>query len=177
MSKARELHFSFQSSTLVLRQFLLRKKTTINEEIKEKKFSEEGLQKVYKYLQIVDAILKSEYFVGKNLNVRVGDLMTRLKREDVDFNIEIKDLQKQKEEKEYQRNVCEGKKTEGGGYAIPSESQEYFESLERRSRELVFDIERIQSDIKGYEYRLWLCRNLKGIIMRPEGFFSSIYKI
>lgn len=175
MAYRTEERFSYVYTVSALRQFLLEKKRKLNSDINSKMICEDNIAKAKSYVKILDSILKSEYFVGKNLSMKVYQLMDRLKKEDVIFKEEIGKLEAKIAEMEYyMENAIEH--TVSDEFNIPDEECDYAEAIMRKKQEYKWKIEAVRDELNGYNYRLKLCRDLKGIICRPNGFFSSIYR-
>ena len=151
-----------------LRRFLRGKVRHMNELLATCKAKDE--KKVKSYISMVTEILALDYF-KKDINVYT--LMKCLKAETFDIdetsNVikeEIKELDRQIEEK--QMELCEDESL------IPDEQKDFLEA--RRHSVAALRLKRYQLDeyLHCLEREKNLLHNLKGIICRPEGFFSKL---
>ena len=174
MTTRRENCFYYIDKTVTissLKQFLLEKKIRLKNSIDRREISDDKVDVARKYIRKIEDILRTEYFEVSELKLRVTELMVRLKNEDIYFKAEIEKLRKKLQTMEqYLRDIINAN---NGGYIIPDEN----ELLKKSIMEYKFEIEAVRDEIKAYEYRLILCRDLKGIICRPNGFFDAVYKI
>lgn len=170
-----EERFSYVNTVLALKQFLLEKKRKLNSDINNKTICVSNISKARAYIRLLEDLLKSEYFVGASLNKKVYQLMERLKEEDITFKNEIARLEsKIASMEEYLENAQEF--TISDSFNIPDEREVHISAINKKRQEYKWEIEAVRDELNGYNYRLKLCRDLKGIICRPNGFFSSIYK-
>lgn len=176
MSKKQEFCFNYKYTVFELKQFHLRKKRKLEDEIREKSFSVDKIPVAQKYVTIVNSVLKSDYFKGNMQNCLVGDLMRWLKEDDAIFVKKIEELKKKIQSMKANLKMFEQSGV-NNGYIIPDESIDYEASFEERKRKYLWEIEAVQGELNDYEYRLRLCRNLKGMIQRPDGFYNAVYRI
>lgn len=176
MFQKREYPFNYKYTVFELKQFHLRKKRKLEDEIREKSFSDDKIPVAQKYIRIIESVLKSDYFRGNMVDCMVGDLMKWLKEDDVIFVNKIEELKKKIQSMKANLKMFE-QSGANSGYIIPDESIDYEASFEERKRKYLWEIEAVQGELNDYEYRLRLCRNLKGMIQRPEGFYNAVYRI
>lgn len=175
MAYKAEERFSYVNTVLALKQFLLEKKRKLNSDINTKIISTSNISKARSYIRLLEEMLKSEYFVGTNLNLKVFKLMERLKDEDVMFKNKISELESKIASMEAYLETSD-EFTISDSFNIPDESDDHSDAISVRRQEYKWEIEAVRDELNGYNYRLKLCRDLKGIICRPNGFFNSIYK-
>ena len=164
-------YFDRTVTTSSLRQFLLEKKIRLKNSIDRREVSDDKVDVARRYIRKIEDILRTEYFETSELKVRVTELMTRLKKDDIYFKAEIESLRKKLLSME--QCLRDSRTANHNGYMIPDES----EFLEKSIMEYKMEIECVRDEMNAYEFRLILCRDLKGIICRPNGFFDAVYKI
>lgn len=175
MSKGQEERFCYSEKVASLRQFLLEKMRRLKAEVEDETIPKKNASIARSYIKKVEQILDSEYFTTFNRNLKVYELMERLKNDDVIFEEAIKGLKaKIKRKEDYIQNSDEFLLPDS--FDIPDEREAHIYAIEERKREFLWELEKIRDELRTYEYRLELCRKLKGIICRPNGFFSAVYK-
>lgn len=61
-------------------------------------------------------------------------------------------------------------------YGIPDEFELHEASVISMKRELLSKIEATEVELERCKYGLKQCRNLKGMICKPEGFYNAVYR-
>lgn len=176
MAYKAEERFSYVNPVLALKQFLLEKKRKLNSDINTRVIPTSNVSKARGYIRLLEELLKSEYFIGANLNLKVFKLMERLKNEDAMFKEKISELESKIVNMEAYLETAD-EFTISDSFNIPDECDAQSDAVSKRRQEYKWEIEAVRDELNGYNYRLKLCRDLKGIICRPNGFFNSIYKV
>lgn len=173
MSKKQEERFYYFETVSALKQFLLEKKRRLIREKGKKNDSEEEKRKLQKYLNILERVLTSHYFSDELKHQKVYQLMQKLKEDDVILKKRIESLQKKVEEmKQYLETTEDFSIPED--YAIADERKDLEEALWIKRKEYEWEIALIQEEMREMEMNLSICRNLKGMICRPHGFFDAV---
>jgi len=175
MAKPTEDRFNNFATVYDLKQFLLAKKSRLEKDISERTFSDDKTNVAKGFIRKIDEILRTEYFKATNYNTKIYELMRVLKDDDVIFQKKIGDLEKKITELEDRMKNLEADNADSG-YVIPGESEDYNNAIEMKKREIFWRVEGLREELNAYKYRLELCRKLKGIMCRPDGFFASVYK-
>ena len=175
MATGQEARFDNFATILGLKQFLIEKKRKLEREIEERQIPSNKFGMAKGYIGKIEKILATEYFNGSNYSKKVFQLMNRLKEDDVIFLVKIQELQRKIQDMEIYLQTSD-EFIFPVDFAIPDEAEYYLQAVEMRRREYLWKIEAVRDELKRYEYRLDLCRALKGIICRPNGYFGAIYK-
>ena len=175
MTSRNEKPFNGVATVSALKEFLLEKKRKITMDINANVISFKNIEKAKSFVRLIEMMLATEYFNSNNSKYKVYELMQVLKDRDQVFERKIKELSSKIKTMEYNLDHSEEFNVPEG-YVIPDEKDSYIMSIEPRRREYLWKIEAVRDELKAYEYKLKVCRNLKGIISRPNGFFSSVYK-
>ena len=175
MAKTPEERFNNFATVYDLKQFLLGKKSRLEREISERLFSDDKTNVAKGFVKRIEEILRTEYFKATNYNMKIYELMRVLKDDDVIFQKKIGDLEKKIAELENRTENLEVNDADSG-YVIPGEAEDYKNAIEMKKREIFWRVEGLREELNAYKYRLELCRKLKGIMCRPDGYFASIYK-
>ena len=175
MAKPTEERFNNFATVYDLKQFLLEKRARLEREIKERKFADDKIGMAMNFVGKINEILGTVYFKATNYGTKIYELMRRLKEDDVDFGKEIGRLEEEIKKMEYKLEHFESDNLDPE-YAIPGEIKEYQMAITTKKREYLWNVEKVREELRVYKYRLELCRKLKGIMCRPNGFFGSLYK-
>ena len=122
MTSRAEARFSYIKTVESLRQFLLEKKRKINTEVSSKAICENNIARAKGFINLIEELLKSEYFVGRNLHIKVFQLMDSLKKEDVVFKTKIGLLEQKIENMESYLEVSDEFKI-NTDFSIPDEQK------------------------------------------------------
>ena len=170
MANSQEGPFPYWKTVYSLKQFLLEKKRRIDSEISDGIIL--NVNKAEDYFIKISDILDSKYFKYPNTSLTVKELMVLLKKEDAILKEEIEKVKELlKSEEEALANFSESKAHRE--FLIPDEEEIYLSANRQHANQ---KIATIREELKSYEYRLRICRDLKGIICRPNGFFNTVWK-
>ena len=172
MTKVQEERFYYLETVSALKQFLLEKKRRLIKRLEKKEHSEET-KKAQKYLSLLEAVLTSSYFFEEFKYQKVYQLMQRLKEDDRLLKKEIEDLKKKLGDMElYLATTDEFSIPED--YAISDERKDLEDVLNAKRKEYERKITLIREEMREKQINLSICRNLKGMICRPHGFFDAV---
>jgi len=170
MAKRQKERFPYWKTVYSLKQFLLEKKRRIDSGIATGTILRENVAE--NYLIKISDILNSKYFEDLNLSLKIGKLMTLLIEEDCVLNQEIERLRGDiRREEELLATFSESKAHRD--FAIPDEAELY---LIATRQNMQAKLKKIREELRVYEYRLRVCRDLKGIISRPNHYFDAVWK-
>lgn len=170
MSNKDEKAYNYGAIVWKLYDFLVAKRSQLILRRKECKVAEKG--KVNEFIELVEDALDSKYFQRKNLYVKVRDLMVKLKADDVMMKAQIDGLNRRIQEIE--EFMIESADTYDEAYAIPDEAQDWDLALKYKRAKLEEEMVSIRYEIDEIKQNLKICRNIKGIISRPNGFFEKV---
>ena len=170
MSNKDEKAYNYGAIVWKLYDFLLAKRSQLILRRKECKVAEKG--KVNEFIELVEDALDSKYFQRKNLYVKVRDLMVKLKADDVMMKAQIDGLNRRIQEIE--ELMEESAYTYDEAYAIPDEAQDRDLALKYERAKFEEEMVSIRYEIDDIKQKLKICRNIKGIISRPNGFFEKV---
>ncbi len=175
MAKGLEKRFDYSATVYSFKQFLLEKRKTLLGDIATETITKRKAIIARQYVRKINALLRTDYFSSDYAEKKVYELMERLKEEDKTFQAEIAALTRKIREME----TCIQERSElslSSDYSIPDESEVHKLAIRNMKREYKMKIEAVREELRVYQYRLELCRGLKGIIQRPNGFFGAVYK-
>lgn len=175
MAKTTEERFNNFATVYDLKQFLLAKKSRLERDISQRKITDDRVGMARGFIKKIDEILRTEYFKATNYETKIYELMRILKDDDIVFQKAISSTEAEIKKMEADLENFEEDNMDLG-YSIPGEIEEYQRAIEMKKREAFWKVESVREELNGYKYRLELCRKLKGIMCRPDGFFSSVYK-
>ena len=172
MVKGQEEWFYHLETVSALKQFLFEKKRSLIRKLEKVEHSEEN-KKVQKYLDILEQVLNSCYFSDDFKYQKVYQLMRKLKEDDMILKKRIGDLQKKSHEMEqYLATTNDFSIPED--YAISDERNDLEEALKIKKKEYECEIALVREEMRENQVSLRVCRNLKGMICRPHGFFDAV---
>ena len=170
MAKSQEERFPHWKTVGSLKQFLLEKKRRIDSGISDGTISK--VSTAEEYLAKISVILDSNYFKFPNTRLTIKEFMVMLKKEDIILKEEIEKFQKKIElEEEEITNFSESKAHRD--FSIPDEDEIFLAANTQATME---KLTRLREELSDYQYRLRVCRWIKGIICRPNGFFEAVWK-
>lgn len=176
MAKGYEERFPYSKLTYHLEQFLLEKVRTLEKDIESELIVKKKAELARKYIAKVKAILQTKYFGKQMRDVYVYQLMEQLKQDCKEFNRKITDIENQIHCMEKILETSEEYNPKSD-YMIPDEAAIHQQAIAKKRHQFCLEIQTVRDELKAYNYRLELCRNLQGIIARPNGFFSAVYKL
>lgn len=170
MAKSQEERFPHWKTVYSLKQFLLEKKRRIDSGISDGTISKLGVAE--EYVAKISSVLNSNYFKFPNTRITIKEFMAMLKKEDILLKEEIEKLQSEiKLEEEKLADFSESKYH--CDFLIPDEEELFLEANKQTAAERMA---KIREELSDYQYRLRVCRWIKGIICRPDGFFEAVWK-
>ena len=176
MAKGYEERFPYSKMTYHLKQFLLNKVKQLEKEIASELIVKKKAGLAEHYIAKIKDILEMSYFSNVNLDQPVYQLMEQLKQD-------CKSLQKKTDELQVQIHAMERRLENDDEfnlrmeYVIPDEVKIQQEAIARKRYQYALTISAVREEHQLYKYKLELCRNLQGIVARPEGFFNALYKV
>jgi len=171
-----EKRFEYSKNVSELKQFIKGKKWQLQEDITCRTISDNRVKTAKRYIGIIECVLGSEYLRGSKLSLKVFELMEILKTDDISLKKKIEEAQRQLKRMSYFMNASVEELMAVKEYGIPDEFGIHQNSIISMKRELLAQIETIEEELKRYRYRLKQCRDLKGMISRPNGFYRAVYK-
>lgn len=176
MGTTAEKRFDYNHTVSDLKQFFKVKKRQLENDIIYRTISDKQMDVARKYIAIVESVLKSSYLQSCNYSLKVHELMAILKEDDVTINREIEVCKLKIRRMQQYLNASNEEIKVLTDFAIPDELDIQQESIIAMKRDLLRKIEVAENELERCEYRLKLCRNLKGMICRPNGFYNAVYK-
>lgn len=176
MGTTAEKRFEYNHTVSDLKQFFKNKKRQLENDIIYRTISDKQMEIARKYIAIVDSVLTSSYLQSCNYALMVHELMTILKEDDVTINKEIEACKAKIRSLDRYLNASNEEIMAVADFAIPDEVELQQQSIVAMKRELLGKIEVAENELERCEYRLKLCRNLKGMICKPNGFYNAVYK-
>lgn len=175
MAKGFEERFPYSKLVYHLEQFLLEKVKVLEKDILSEVIVKNKAKLARQYIEKIRAILQMEYFGNSKYDVPVYKLVEILKQDCQSLNQKKIELQKKVHDME---NVLETsvEYNPQSDYSIPDEAEIQRQAINAKRHQYLLEIETVRDELRLYQYRWELCRNLQGIIARPNGFFSSVYK-
>ena len=176
MGTTAEKRFEYSRSVSDLKQFFYGKKRQLENDIIYRTISDSQMDVARKYISIVESVLKSTYLQSCNYALKVHELMAILKEDDVAINKEIETCKWNIRRMQQSLNASNEEIMAIADFTIPDEMELQQESIIAMKRDFLRKIEVAENELERCEYRLKLCRNLKGMICRPNGFYNAVYK-
>lgn len=176
MAKGQEERFSYSKLIYHLEQFLLEKVKKLEKDISSEIIVKKKANLARQYIAKVNAILQMEYFGKNKYDIPIYKFVEILKQDCQKLNQKRNELQMQihNMEKNLETSIEFKLQSE---YSIPDEAEIQKQAINVKRHQYMLEIETVRDELKVYQYRWELCRNLQGIIARPNGFFSSVYKL
>lgn len=174
-AKVLEHRFSYNAQVLQISKYLLVVQRKIGTDIDSGRIPEKNVEKAKNYLKLIDNILRSEYMNGNYLTMRIMELMNILKDDDRELNDKI-NFNNNKIKRLEEVLDTSPEYTIPEAYVIPSEIELFTWSIRSKREKLEAEIKTLKIDVQLYKSDLKICRDLKGIICRPHGFFEILYR-
>lgn len=173
MAGIQEKSFDYQKPLLFMEKFLLEKKRRIENAISENL----GIDIIvaYSFLEKIEDILNSsylDYFKVNDMYYTVGKLMSVLVSEEKTLKAAVEALEERKVEKQNEIFECYESKHHQS-IVIPDEAESYYAS---KIAKMKLELSYIREELEAAQKNLRVCRDLKGIISRPNGFFEAVWK-
>lgn len=176
MGTTAEKRFDYNHTVSDLKQFFKSKRRQLENDIVYRTISDKQMDVARKYISIVESVLNSSYLQSCNYSLKVHELMAILKEDDVTINKEIEACKAKIRSMDRYLNASNEEIMAVTDFGIPDEIEIQKASIIAMKRDLLRKIEVAENELERCEYRLKLCRNLKGMICRPNGFYNAVYK-
>lgn len=168
----KEEPFSYQRVVLSLKRVLEEKRVVMRIRIQE---GMPHMERALYFEEVITDILESRYFASEQLEKTVEELMQQLLADDKVLMQQVKEQEERLMQQEYAIQMDDAFQMDEN-YSIPDEMQEERKSR-RKSQEMAWNaLEAERVKLQDYKRQLRICRQLKGIIARPNRFFQSVYQ-
>lgn len=176
MGTTAEKRFEYNHSVSDLKQFFYGKKRQLENDIINRTISDAQMDVARKYIGIIDTVIKSKYLQSANYVLKVHELMRLLKEDDVEINKEIEMIERKLRRMQHYLDASNEELFAFKDFGIPDEFELQRESVISMKKELLRKFDAVEEELKRCKYRLKVCRDLKGMICRPNGFYNAVYK-